>query len=89
MPSENRSSRSSIARAYHGSAVPRGAALALEWDTTYAAIMLPPPTARDVEEARLLASRPDLLAMHVEVLRGLRDEAELRRLVDAELGATA
>jgi flavin-dependent dehydrogenase len=63
--------------------------LAPEWDVTYGAIMRPPPTERDVEEARLLASRPDLVEQHIEVMRGLRDAGEFRQTVDAALGARA
>ena len=56
-----------------------------EWDVTYTAIMRPAPTPREVAEARLLASRPDLLEQHVEVLRGLRDAEAFRQAVDAAL----
>jgi flavin-dependent dehydrogenase len=58
-----------------------------EWDVTYTAIVRPAPTPREIEEARLLASRPDLLEQHVEVLRGLRDADAFRRTVDAALAA--
>jgi flavin-dependent dehydrogenase len=71
---------------YHAA---RDELLASEWDVTYAAIMRPPPTPRDVEEARLLASRPDLVAQHVEVMRHLRDADGFRRTLDAELGTRA
>jgi flavin-dependent dehydrogenase len=71
---------------YHAA---RDELLAPEWDVTYAAIMRPPPTPRDVEEARLLASRPDLVAQHIEVMRGLRDADAFRRTLDAELGTRA
>jgi 2-polyprenyl-6-methoxyphenol hydroxylase-like FAD-dependent oxidoreductase len=57
-----------------------------EWDVTHAAMVRPAPSARDVAEARLLASRPDLLAQHVEVLRGLRDGEAFRKTLDAALG---
>jgi flavin-dependent dehydrogenase len=63
--------------------------LAPEWDLTYEAIMKRPPTARDVREARLLASRPNLVEHHIEVLRGRRDAGEFRRLLDALLGDAA
>jgi 2-polyprenyl-6-methoxyphenol hydroxylase-like FAD-dependent oxidoreductase len=68
---------------YHAS---RDQQLQHEWDVSYAAIMRPAPTPREVEEARLLASRPDLVEQHVEVLRGLRDADAFRRTVDAALG---
>jgi 2-polyprenyl-6-methoxyphenol hydroxylase-like FAD-dependent oxidoreductase len=67
---------------YHAA---RDADLAGEWDTTYGAIMRPPPTERDLREAQFLASRPDLVEHHIEVLRGLRDGAEFRRALDALL----
>ncbi|MCC7371289.1 MAG: NAD(P)/FAD-dependent oxidoreductase [Chloroflexi bacterium] len=60
----------------------RDAALAPEWDVTHSAIMRPPPTERDLQEARLLAARPDLVALHIAVLRGLRDAAEFRQALD-------
>jgi flavin-dependent dehydrogenase len=63
--------------------------LAPEWDVTYTAIMRPPPAERDVQEARLLASRPDLVEHHILVMRGLRDAAEFRAILDAELGERA
>lgn len=61
--------------------------LAPEWTVTYGAIMRPAPTERDVAEARLLASRPDLVEQHIEVLRGLRDADGFRRTLDGLLGA--
>lgn len=71
---------------YHAA---RDVALAGEWDTTYGAIMRPPPTERDLREAQLLESRPDLVQLHIEVLRGLRDATEFRRTLDMLLGAAA
>ncbi|MGE3912816.1 MAG: NAD(P)/FAD-dependent oxidoreductase, partial [Chloroflexota bacterium] len=67
----------------------RDAALAGDWTMTYDAIMRPPPTERDVREARLLASRPDLVEQHIEVMRGLRDGAAFRQLLDGLLDAAA
>lgn len=65
----------------------RDAVLAPEWDVTYGAIMRPPPTERDLREARLLADRPDLVAQHVEVLRGLHSADAFRRTLDDLLPA--
>ena len=67
----------------------RDAQLQKEWDVTYPAIVRPAPTERDIEEARLLASRPDLIEQHIEVLRGLRDADAFRHTVDAALGERA
>jgi 2-polyprenyl-6-methoxyphenol hydroxylase-like FAD-dependent oxidoreductase len=67
----------------------RDAQLQKEWDVTHAAIVRPAPTERDVAEARLLARRPDLLAQHIEVLRGVADADAFRRTVDAALAPTA
>jgi flavin-dependent dehydrogenase len=69
---------------YHAA---RDELLAPEWDVTYGAIMRPAPTERDVQEAHLLASRPDLVEQHIEVMRGLRDAAAFRQTLDALLGA--
>jgi 2-polyprenyl-6-methoxyphenol hydroxylase-like FAD-dependent oxidoreductase len=69
---------------YHAA---RDEVLAPEWEVTYGAIMRPAPTERDVAEARLLASRPDLVEQHVEVLRGVGDGEAFRRTVDGLLGA--
>jgi flavin-dependent dehydrogenase len=67
---------------YHAA---RDAALAADWDVTYGAIMRQPPTERDLREAELLASRPDLVEQHIEVLRGVRDADAFRRELDALL----
>ena len=63
----------------------RDAQLQKEWDVTYAAIVRPAPTEREIAEARLLASRPDLVEQHIEVLRGVGDADAFRRAVDAAL----
>ena len=57
-----------------------------EWDVTYTAMVRPAPTGREVREARLLASRPDLVEQHIEVIRGVRDADAFRQTVDAALG---
>jgi flavin-dependent dehydrogenase len=57
-----------------------------EWDVSYTAIMRPAPTRREVQEARLLAGRPDLVEQHIEVMRGLRDADTFQRALDAALG---
>jgi flavin-dependent dehydrogenase len=59
--------------------------LATEWDVTRAAILRSAPSSRDVAEARLLASRPDLVTRHIEVLAGRADGDDFRRDLDAEL----
>jgi flavin-dependent dehydrogenase len=81
----------------HGGSVPETTAfgrfhaerdeiLAPEWDVTYGAIMREPPTERDVAEARLLADRPELVALHIEIMQGKRPAAELEVIFDAALG---
>ena len=60
-----------------------------EWDVTYTAIVRPAPTPREIEEARLLASRPDLVDQHVEVMRGVRDADAFRQAVEAALAEQA
>ena len=63
----------------------RDAALAADWDVTYGAIMRPQPTTRDLCEAQILQARPDFVAQHIEVMRGLRDATEFRRMLDTEI----
>ena len=60
-----------------------------EWDVTYTAITRPAPTPREVEEAHLLASRPDLVSQHIDVIRGVGDADAFRRTVDAALAERA
>jgi flavin-dependent dehydrogenase len=67
----------------------RDAALAGDWDVTYGAIMRPQPTERDLREAQVLASRPDLVEQHIEVIRGLRDADAFRRTLNALLDEAA
>ncbi|MFN8526384.1 MAG: NAD(P)/FAD-dependent oxidoreductase [Chloroflexota bacterium] len=64
----------------------RDRVLASEWDVSLAAMTRGTPTERDVQEARLLASRPDLVERHILVLRGLADADEFRATLEAELG---
>jgi 2-polyprenyl-6-methoxyphenol hydroxylase-like FAD-dependent oxidoreductase len=56
-----------------------------EWDVSYTAIVRPAPTERDIQEARLLASRPDLVEQHIEVIRGVRDADAFRLAIDEVL----
>ena len=60
-----------------------------EWDVTYTAIVRPAPSAHEIAEARLLASRPDLVEQHIEVMRGLRDAQAFRSTVEAALAHQA
>ena len=67
----------------------RDAQLQKEWDVTHTAIMRPAPTEREIAEARLLASRPDLVEQHIEVMRGVGDADAFRQTVDAALSSAA
>ena len=51
--------------------------------------MQPPPTERNLHEAQLLASRPDVVEQHIEVLRSLRDTGKFRRTLDRLLETAA
>ena len=68
---------------YHAA---RDAELAADWDVTYGAIMRAAPTEHDLREAQVLASRPDLVEQHIEVLRGQSDAAAFRRTLDDAIG---
>jgi flavin-dependent dehydrogenase len=68
--------------AYHAE---RDRQLQQEWDVTYAALVRPAPTEREIQAARLLAGRPDLVAQHVEVLRGVGDAEAFGRTVEAAI----
>jgi flavin-dependent dehydrogenase len=59
------------------------------WEMSYTAIMRMAPTERDVREAHLFMARPELVAQHIEVMRGLRDAEAFRRTVDEALAETA
>ena len=47
--------------------------------------MVPPRRPATEPRCALPASRPDLLAQHIEMLRGVRDADAFRRAVDAAL----
>ena len=74
-------------QAYRQFHAERDRQLQKEWDVTHAAIVRPAPNDREIAEARLIADNPDLLAQHVEVVRGAGDAAAFRQTVDSLLGA--